>query len=188
MCLSDLMFFSFLSFLLLCRMSSAVVRRFFRPALRFQSTSSLEHAIASSVKPGDHCFVHTAMMSPVPLLDELVEQRSRFVGHQSPVKLYHLHTEGRAEYLKYPNEFHSTAFFCAANDRAAVNAGKASFIPVFLSEVSQSRHVQKIQNLIDKHSRFRLFGNLATSIWTLLSCLFPLPIDTECAHWERLLT
>jgi acyl-CoA hydrolase len=94
---------------------------------------SLEEAVAS-VRPGDNCFVHTAMMSPVALLDELVRQRQRFVGN--PVKFFHLHTEGRADYLLHPESFHSTAFFCAANDRAAVNSGRASFIPVFLSEVS----------------------------------------------------
>jgi acyl-CoA hydrolase len=100
----------------------------------FQTISTIQDAVAS-INPGDNVFVHTAMMSPVALLDELVQQRSRFIGGK-PVQLYHLHTEGRAEYLKFPSEFHSTAFFCGANDRACVNSGHASFIPVFLSEVN----------------------------------------------------
>ena len=89
-------------------------------------------AAAEDIAPGSNVFVHTAMMAPTALLDQLVGQRSRF----SPrLNLYHLHTDGSANYLHFPDQFHSTAFFCAANDRAAVNDGTASFVPIFLSEV-----------------------------------------------------
>lgn len=108
------------------------------PLSRARSISSLSlNSAVAAIQAGDGCFVHTAMGCPVVLLDEMVKQRGRFSGN--PVKLFHLHTEGPADYLKYPAEFHSTAFFCAANDRAAVNAGDASFIPVFLSEVRERK-------------------------------------------------
>ena len=75
-------------------------------------------------------------MTPTPLLDALAEQRGRFSG-QKPVRLLHLHTEGPAPYLKFPEVFRSVAFFCGANDREAVNTGRAEFVPIFLSEISQ---------------------------------------------------
>ena len=84
------------------------------------------------------CRILLPLFSPgllqVPLLQGLVEQRARFVG--APATLYHLHTEGEAPYLAHPASFRSTAFFCAGNDRAAVNDGSADFVPIFLSEVS----------------------------------------------------
>ena len=97
-----------------------------------RSVGTGKEAVAM-VEAGANCFVHTAMMAPVPLLDGLVAQRERFEGNR--VNLYHLHTEGAANYLQHPKYFKSTSFFCAANDRAAVNNGTAEFIPVFLSEI-----------------------------------------------------
>ena len=94
---------------------------------------SASEAVSRVIQPDNNVFVHTASMVPEILLDTMVEQRSRFF---KPVKLYHMHTEGKAAYLDHPAHFHSTAFFCAKNDRKKVNEGGASFIPIFLSEVS----------------------------------------------------
>ena len=55
------------------------------------------------IEPGSNIFVHTAMMAPVPLLDGLTEHHKKFENNR--VKLYHLHTEGEANYLKYPESF-----------------------------------------------------------------------------------
>lgn len=52
-----------------------------------------------------------------------------------------MHTMGRAPYLQPPYDdgrFRSTAFFVAANDRASVNDGSATFVPMFLSEVTHA--------------------------------------------------
>lgn len=96
-------------------------------------SGSVEAATAL-VEAGANVFLHTGMMTPTALLEGLVAHRSRFEG--SPVRLFHLHTEGAAPYLAHPKSFRSTAFFCGANDRQAVNEGRAEFIPIFLSEVS----------------------------------------------------
>jgi acyl-CoA hydrolase len=53
------------------------------------------------------------------------------------VQLYQLHTEGTAPYAKpeYANSFYVNAFFVGSNIRTAVAEGRASYIPVFLSEI-----------------------------------------------------
>lgn len=48
-----------------------------------------------------------------------------------------MHTEGSAAYAepKYQDSFHASVMFVGQNLREAVNAGRADYIPVFLSEV-----------------------------------------------------
>ena len=99
---------------------------------RIPPVITAQDAIQTAVKPGSNVFIHTAAMAPVHLLESLVEQRERFF---TPVNLFHMHTDGTAKYLDYPDRFRSTAFFCAANDRKQVNEGSAYFVPMFLSEV-----------------------------------------------------
>jgi acyl-CoA hydrolase len=51
----------------------------------------------------------------------------------------HLLTLGPAPYVKpeFSQRFRHTAFFIGANVRAAVQEGRADFIPVFLSEIPE---------------------------------------------------
>jgi hypothetical protein len=51
------------------------------------------------------------------------------------VEIVHLHTEGAAPYLdpKYANNFKGNFLFVGANCRKAVQEGRASYTPVFLS-------------------------------------------------------
>jgi 4-hydroxybutyrate CoA-transferase len=55
------------------------------------------------------------------------------------VHLYHLHTEGEAPYMDeaYEGIFSTHVFFIGANARAAVAKGRATYVPVFLSEIPQ---------------------------------------------------
>lgn len=85
------------------------------------------------IQSGAHIFVHTAAAAPQVLIQELVQQADRLRN----VHLFHLHTEGPAPYLEdqYEGIFQTHCFFIGANCRAAVQRGRASYVPVFLSEI-----------------------------------------------------
>lgn len=87
----------------------------------------------SHVKSEQNLYIHTAAAAPQALVDALVERSSDLYG----VKIYHLHTEGNAEYTKpeYEGIFDIYCLFIGANVRRAVWDGRAQFVPSFLSEV-----------------------------------------------------
>ena len=53
------------------------------------------------------------------------------------VEICHLHSGAKAEYVRpeYQGHFRHNAFFIATNTRAAVNAGRADFTPIWLSDL-----------------------------------------------------
>lgn len=85
------------------------------------------------VKSGDKIYVHSVAAAPQHLLENLVKRS----GELQNVELYHLHTEGEAPYTRpeYEGIFHTNAFFIGANVRKAIEEGRGSYIPVFLSEI-----------------------------------------------------
>jgi 4-hydroxybutyrate CoA-transferase len=85
------------------------------------------------IKPGDHIFIHSVAAAPLHLIRALVARADEL----SNIEIYHLHTEGEAPYAdeKYRNVFHTNCFFIAHNMRNAIAEGRASYIPVFLSEI-----------------------------------------------------
>ncbi|MCG8387944.1 MAG: 4-hydroxybutyrate CoA-transferase [Cytophagales bacterium] len=89
--------------------------------------------VLSSVKSGDNVFVHTAAAAPQALVNGLVERAPGL----KDVNIYHLHTEGEAPYVnpEYEGIFNTNAFFIGANVRKAIREKRASYIPIFLSEV-----------------------------------------------------
>jgi len=70
---------------------------------------------------------------PSALVSALVARRDDL----RDVEIAHLHTEGPADYTRpeMAGHFRHNAFFVGRNVREAVNAGRADFTPVFLSEV-----------------------------------------------------
>lgn len=86
-----------------------------------------------AVKSGDHVYVHPGCATPARLLDALVAR----AGELEDVKIVHLMSVGRAEYVRPGMEkhFRHVALFCGKNVREAVNAGRADYVPIFLSEV-----------------------------------------------------
>lgn len=70
---------------------------------------------------------------PTVLLEALVERASELRN----VEIIHMHTEGAAPYLSPGMErsFRHSALFIGANSRAAIQDGRADYIPVFLSEI-----------------------------------------------------
>ncbi len=85
------------------------------------------------VQSGDRLFIHSVAAAPKGLIDGLMERS----GELNDIKIYHLHTEGEAPYTRpgYEGVFHTNAFFIGKNIRRAIAEGRASYIPVFLSEV-----------------------------------------------------
>ncbi|MEX2183125.1 MAG: acetyl-CoA hydrolase/transferase C-terminal domain-containing protein [Chloroflexota bacterium] len=89
----------------------------------------------AGIQSGDQVYVHCAAAAPSVLLDALVahgvEDDLRDVG------MVHLHTEGSGPHLapEMAPHFRHRALFVGPNARAAVNDGRADYVPVFLSDV-----------------------------------------------------
>lgn len=78
-------------------------------------------------------YVHEAMMAPLSLIEALTE-RCRAL---KCVEIVHLHTNAPAPYVAPDLAGHArhNALFTGPNVRDAVQAGRADFTPVFLSEI-----------------------------------------------------
>jgi len=85
------------------------------------------------IESGDRVYVHEVAMAPHELLDAL----ARRAGELHDVEVVSLHTEGPAPHVAPGVDSHlrHNALFVGANVRDAVNAGRADYTPVFLSEV-----------------------------------------------------
>jgi acyl-CoA hydrolase len=91
-----------------------------------------EEAVAG-IRSGDSVYVHCAAATPSFLLDALVARAPEL----NDVKMIHLHTEGPGPHLQpeMAGHFRHLALFIGPNARAAVNEGRAEYVPVFLSDV-----------------------------------------------------
>lgn len=87
----------------------------------------------SQITSGQRIYVHGMAAAPQPLLRALADRKSELEN----VEILHLHTEGPAPYAEPGTEsaFRTKCLFVGPNLRAAVAAGRADYIPVFLSEV-----------------------------------------------------
>jgi len=86
-----------------------------------------------AVQSGDRIFVQGACATPTPLIEALVARGDEL----RDVELTHLHTYGPTPYTdaRWVGHFSLRALFVAENTREAANAGRASYAPVFLSDV-----------------------------------------------------
>ena len=92
---------------------------------------SADEAI-SRITHGMRLFLHGAAATPAPLVEALA-RRQDLTG----VSLYHLHTTGPAPFAEPGQEgrFLSVSLFGGPPVREAIDAGRADFIPVFLSDI-----------------------------------------------------
>ncbi|HEX9036431.1 MAG TPA: acetyl-CoA hydrolase/transferase C-terminal domain-containing protein [Ktedonobacterales bacterium] len=92
----------------------------------------LDQAVAD-IKSGQRIFVQGAAATPTALLEALVARGEELRN----VEITHLHTYGATPYtdLRWAGHFSLRALFVGENTREAVNAGRASYTPVFLSDV-----------------------------------------------------
>jgi acyl-CoA hydrolase len=89
----------------------------------------------SAIRSGEQLFVHGGAATPSVLLDAL----TRRAGELRDVGVIHLHTEGPAPHLapEHASSFRHRALFIGANAREAVNAGRADYVPIFLSDIPE---------------------------------------------------
>jgi acyl-CoA hydrolase len=87
----------------------------------------------AGIASGDQVYVHCAAAAPSVLLDSLVARATEL----SDVSMVHLHTEGPGPHLarEMAPHFRHRALFVGPNARAAVDEGRADYVPVFLSDV-----------------------------------------------------
>jgi acyl-CoA hydrolase len=102
-------------------------------AARLHSRTTTAERALERVKSGQRVFVQGASATPHILIAALVDRAPAL----RDVRIAHLHTHGEARYAAPGMEqsFRHESLFTAANVRAAVNEGRADYIPVFLSEV-----------------------------------------------------
>jgi acyl-CoA hydrolase len=88
---------------------------------------------AAVVRSGERVYLHCAAATPSVLLDALVSRADELAD----VTVVHLHTEGPGPHLapEMAGHFRHRALFIGPNARAAVNEGRADYVPVFLSDV-----------------------------------------------------
>ena len=93
---------------------------------------SAAEAVAG-IRSGEQVYVHCAAAAPSVLLDALVARADEL----REVGVIHLHIEGPGPHLapEMAPHFRHRALFVGPNARAAVNDGRADYVPVFLSEV-----------------------------------------------------
>jgi acetyl-CoA hydrolase len=93
---------------------------------------SLEEAVGV-VSSHQRLYVHGGAATPHVLIDALVALRTDLRS----VEIVHMHTDGEAPYVAQEMEgrFRHNALFIGPNVRAAVQAGRADYTPIFLSEI-----------------------------------------------------
>ncbi|HYN70379.1 MAG TPA: acetyl-CoA hydrolase/transferase C-terminal domain-containing protein [Candidatus Eisenbacteria bacterium] len=93
---------------------------------------SAEEAVAG-IRSGQQLYLQCAAATPSVLLDALVARAPEL----RDVSVLHLHCEGPGPHLapEMAPHFRHRALFIGPNARAAVNEGRADYIPAFLSDV-----------------------------------------------------
>ena len=87
----------------------------------------------AGIRSLDQVYVHCAAAAPSVLLDALVARAPEL----RDVAMVHLHVEGPGPHLapEMAPHFRHRALFVGPNARAAVNDGRADYVPVFLSDI-----------------------------------------------------
>lgn len=87
------------------------------------------------IQSGQRVWIHPGCCTPKPLVDAMVGR----AGQLRNVDVVHILTLAAAPYVDPGMEesFRHTALFAGGNVRAAVNAGRADFVPIHLHQVSE---------------------------------------------------
>jgi acyl-CoA hydrolase/GNAT superfamily N-acetyltransferase len=101
--------------------------------IRYGSRVTSAAQAVRHIAPGRRILVGSGAAEPTTLVAALVEHGD----HLADNDIVHLLTLGPAPYVheEFAHRFRHTAFFIGPNTRAAVQAGRADFMPVFLSEI-----------------------------------------------------
>lgn len=93
---------------------------------------SAEEAV-KCIKSGNRVYIHSGCAYPKTIVDAMAKRYKEV----QDVEVCHLMVFGDAPYMKPEMEghFRHNGFFLGGNTRKHVNAGKADFMPIFLSEI-----------------------------------------------------
>lgn len=85
------------------------------------------------IKSNDRVFIHSAAATPSVLIKAMTDRADELRN----VEIVSIHTEGPVPYAdeKYVDNFTINTFFAGGNIREHVRSGRASYIPIFLSEI-----------------------------------------------------
>ncbi|MGK0288665.1 MAG: 4-hydroxybutyrate CoA-transferase [bacterium] len=85
------------------------------------------------IQSGNRVFIHSVAAAPLHLINAMTARAPEL----RDVEVIHIHTEGAAPYAnpEHAKSFRTNALFVGSNVRAAVNDGRADYLPIFLSEV-----------------------------------------------------
>src|SRR4029079_12189737 len=88
---------------------------------------------AGFVQPGQSVYLPWAAATPSVILQAMVDRADEL----RDVSVVHLHCEGPGPHLapEMATHFRHRALFIGPNARAAINEGRADYVPVFLSDV-----------------------------------------------------
>ncbi len=92
---------------------------------------SSEEAV-KCIKSNDHVFIHSAAAVPTSLIQAMSNRSAELEN----VRIYSMHTEGKAPYAEVgmENSFIVQPFFIGQNIRENIQSNRGSYIPIFLSE------------------------------------------------------
>jgi len=85
------------------------------------------------IRSGDHVWIHAGCCAPT----ELIQAMTARAGELEGVEVIHLMVLGEAGYAapEHARSFRHRAMFTGANVRDAIAAGRADYVPIFLSEI-----------------------------------------------------
>jgi len=102
------------------------------PTIALDAGPQTPEAVVAHVRSGMNVFIQGAAATPTPLVEALARRTDL-----EDVTLWHLHLEGPAPFAAEAcaGRFRSVSLFTGANLRDAVAAGRADFVPIFLSDI-----------------------------------------------------
>ena len=100
---------------------------------RYRSRVTSAQEAVTDIRSGDRVWIHPGCNTPVKLIEAMVERAPEL----EDVEVVHILTLGPAPYAEPGMErhFRHRALFTGGNVRAAVNDGRADFVPIHLHEV-----------------------------------------------------
>ena len=96
-------------------------------------TSISADQAVKTIQSGNRVYIHGVAAAP----QELIRAMTARAVELRNVEVVHLHTEGAVPYAAegMQESFRANVFFIGTNMREAVQAGRADYIPIFLSEI-----------------------------------------------------
>lgn len=87
------------------------------------------------IRSNDRVYAQSANAFPQILIDAMVRRADELEN----VEIVHLHTNGRADYAReeYSGSFRHRALFVGPNVRQSLEDGRATYVPIFLSDVPE---------------------------------------------------